>query len=382
MPTPTWNGRFAKNEIISLLDVGRAFNLAESTTKDLTFGELLDMVDTEAIRDLSLGYGTASGNAELRSVIGEATGVAAHEVITTQGTALGLFLLAFELCRPGDEVVLLTPCFPPSRDALVANGVTVVEVPTRFDDGFRIDVGAVTAALSPATRLVSIATPQNPTGVSTPAAEIAALLESMAERAPDAFLFVDETYREAVYGTATIAPSVASLDARVITAASISKALGAPGLRTGWLTVRDPELLARLQVAKMNTVISGSVLDEALAAILLRQREMVLSPRRALLAEALDHLARWCDAEISRIEWVRPDAGALCCMRLRQAAYDDDAVERFWGALADHDLQLAGGDWFGASRRMFRLGFGYLPLDRFPAALEALSRALAATQDP
>ena len=39
-----------------------------------------------------------------------------------------LFLLAFETCRPGDEAVLVTPCFPPSRDCLLGAGVTVREV--------------------------------------------------------------------------------------------------------------------------------------------------------------------------------------------------------------------------------------------------------------
>lgn len=371
-----WRGRFPYNEIISLLDVNRPLNLAESTSQDLTLGELLDLVGLDRIRDLKLGYGKSTGAVELREAIAEICKVPVEEVITTQGTALGIFLLAFESCRPGDEAVLATPCFPPSRDNLLGAGVNVREVALSFDNDYRLDLDRIEACLSPKTRLVSIASPQNPSGVQTSRATIEKLLVLMERQSPEALLFIDETYREATYGDAPEADSFAGLDPRIVTGASVSKALGAPGLRTGWLTVADADLRSRLTVAKMNTVISGSVLDETLAAALLRHRERVLVPRRRLLAGALEELASWCKVEHERIDWVRPDAGALCCLRLRADAFDEAAVSRFWSLLPCHDLQLAPGTWFGESSRVLRLGFGYLPQQRFGPALSALSSAL------
>jgi aspartate/methionine/tyrosine aminotransferase len=373
---PTWRGRFPYNEIISLLDVNRRFNLAESTSQDLTVGELLDLAGPERVRALKLGYGTSSGSLALREAIAHGCRIAPEQVVTTQGTAQGLFLLAFEACRPGDEAVLATPCFPVSRDGLAGAGVDVREVRLSFEDGYRLDPDRMAAALTPRTRLVSIASPQNPSGVQVSRADVERLLASMATRSPQALLFIDETYREASYGDRSAMESFAGLDPRIVTGASVSKALGAPGLRTGWLTVADPDLRARLVVAKMNTVISGSVLDETLAAVLLQHREQVLAPRRRLLAQALDRLSAWCEAERARIDWVRPDAGALCCMRLRTEAFDAAAVARFWALLPRHELQLASGTWFGEADRVFRLGFGYLPADRLAPALAALSNAL------
>jgi aspartate/methionine/tyrosine aminotransferase len=373
-----WRGRFPRNEIISLLDVNRPFNLAESTSQDLTVGELLDLAGLDRIRDLKLGYGTSSGSLALREAIAEGCGVPAEQIITTQGTALGLFLLAFEVCRPGDEAVLAAPCFPPSRDCLLGAGVTVREVKLSFENGYRLDLNQIDASLSPKTKLVSIASPQNPSGVQTSRADIEKLLVLMEKRSPEAILFVDETYREAAYGDDAVVDSFAALDARIVTGASVSKALGAPGLRTGWLTVAESDLRARLAVAKMNTVISGSVLDETLATVLLRHREGVLASRRRLLAGALQELTLWCESERKRVEWVRPDAGALCCVRLRPDAFDEAAVSRFWDLLPGHDLQLASGAWFGETSRAFRLGFGYLPPERLGPALSALSTALDA----
>jgi aspartate/methionine/tyrosine aminotransferase len=371
-----WHGRFPYNEIITLLDVNRPHNLAESTSQDLTVGEVFDLVGLDSIRDLKLGYGNSAGTPDLREAIADACGVPATHIVTTQGAALGIFLLAFELCRSGDEAVLVTPCFPPSRDSLVGAGAIVREVALSFDDGYRLALDRVEASLSPKTKLVSIAVPQNPSGVQTSKATVETLLTLMEERSPKALLFIDETYREASYGDTPALDSFAGFDPRIVTGASVSKALGAPGLRTGWLTIADADLRARLTIAKMNTVISGSVLDESLAAALLRKRERVLAPRRHLLASAIAELASWCETVRDRIEWVRPDAGALCCLRLRSDFFDDAAVSRFWQLLPSLDLQFASGAWFGESDRVFRLGFGYLPPERFRAALSALSSAL------
>ncbi len=376
-----WQGRFPRNEIISLLDVNRRFNLAESTASDLTLGEILEFLDVDEFQALRLGYGSSTGLPALRERVGDDCGVDPDTVLTVQGTALGLFLLAFELCGPGGEAVLAVPCFPPSRDALVACGAAVAEVQCSFDDGYRLDVARCAAALTPHTRLVGVASPQNPSGVRVPHEALVALLEAMGDRCPDAFLFVDETYRDAVYGDAAVPPSAAALDRRVITGGSVSKAHGAPGLRSGWLTVQDPDLYERLTVAKLNTVISGSVVDETLAAAILGHRTRVLSGRRELLARALQELDAWHSSERERLDWVRPDAGALCCMRLRASVFDAGAVERFWAMLPDLDLQLAPGTWFGEGPDVFRLGFGYLPIDSLAPALAALSAAMDLAAD-
>jgi aspartate/methionine/tyrosine aminotransferase len=378
LTNPSWQGRFPYNEVITLLDVNRPFNLAESTSQDLTVGDVLDLAGLETLRGLKLGYGRSAGSAELREEIAKVCQVPAEHIVTMQGTALGLFLLAFETCRPGDEAVLVTPCFPPSRDCLLGAGVTVRQVQLSFDNNYRLDLDALAANLSVKTKLLSLATPQNPSGVNTPRANIEKILALMETRAPQAVLFIDEVYREATYGDEVVPDSLAGMHPRIVTGASVSKALGAPGLRTGWLTVADADLRSRLVVAKVNTVLSGSVLDEALAAALLRKRETVLAPRRRMLAECLKELEVWCDVERQRIEWIRPDSGALCCVRLRADSFDEAAIARFWALLPGHELQLASGVWFGESNRVFRLGFGYLPPDRLGPALAALSVVLDA----
>jgi aspartate/methionine/tyrosine aminotransferase len=380
---PDWQGRFPRNEIISLLDVNRRYNLAESTAQDLTFGEILDLAGgASALAGLKMGYGSSAGLPHLRARIAALTEVHPEEVVTTQGVALGLFLLAFELCRPGDEAVIATPCFPSSRNSLVGAGVTLRECRLTFDRGYQLEAGLLEPLLNERTKLVSLASPQNPSGVRIALTEIKAILELMQLKAPAARLFVDETYRDATYGDEPPPQSAAALDKAIITGGSVSKAHGAPGLRSGWLTVRDPKLRERLIIAKMNTVISGSPLDETLAASILDNRHKILSARRSLLANGLSKVANWVNNQKGYVDWVKPDGGALCCLRLSPLTFDADGVARFWSTLPASELQIGDGAWFGESSAVLRLGFGYLPIDVLPVALDALSAAVQASARP
>jgi aspartate/methionine/tyrosine aminotransferase len=377
----SWAGRFPANEIINLLDNFPTHNLGESTSEDLVLGDLLGMVGIDQLRALRLGYASSQGSSGLRERISSLTGVSADCVVTTQGVALALFLLAFEHCRPGDEAIVITPCFPPTRDALLGAGVTTVPVALDFDDGYCLDVARVSDHLSARTRLVCVASPQNPSGVRVGLGAVEELLSAMSRRAPDALLLVDEIYRDATYGQRVPQASLAALDPRVITTGSISKAHGAPGLRVGWMTVPDADLRARLIVAKLNIVLSSSVLDEALAELILAHRDEILGPRRANLARALEVLTDWQAEQVHRLDWVRPEAGAMCCMRLRPEVFDDLAVERFWERVPANNMQLGSGPWFGESTRVFRLGFGYLPLPEFGLALDLLALTLDQASD-
>src|SRR5262249_28087071 len=153
----------------------------------------------------------------------------------------------------------------------------------------------------------------NPSGVAISSAVIGQILTWMRQTCPDAYLLVDETYREATYGEDATAPSAAGLGERIVSCASLSKCHGAPGLRLGWAITRDRELRDELVLGKFNTVISCSAVDERLALSVLERLEHILGERCRRLAEGLARTADWVEEHGALVDWVRPDAGALCC---------------------------------------------------------------------
>jgi aspartate/methionine/tyrosine aminotransferase len=368
--------RFPENEIISLVGPTPRFDLGESVGPDLLLSEL---GNPSELGDLRLGYGTAQGDPRLRTAIAAAHGVAPDDVVVTVGGMHALFLLAFILCERGDEAVTTAPLFPLARNALEAVGAKVQVLSLGFDRGYRLDLGEMRDKFSARTKLVSLASPQNPSGVALPAETLSEILALIDAKCPRAALLLDETYREAAYGNAAIAPSAVALSPKVISVASLSKCHGAPGLRLGWAIARDPELRRQLITGKFNTVVSCSAVDEALALKVFARREQILAARRGRLAEGLRRTADWVAANGSLVEWVRPDGGALCCVRLKPPAFDDAAVEHFYKRAAATGVRVANGTWFGDEARVFRLGFGLLPMADFAQALAALGAALQET---
>ena len=340
--------RFVHNDIISLTGRAPRFDLAESVGPDLRLGELLGPATADELR---LGYATAAGDPALRAAIAAQHLVEADDVVVTIGGMHALFLTGYILCGRGEEAIIATPVFPPTRDTLLSIGATLQQLPLEFNEGYRLDPGRLSVLLSPATRLVCLASPQNPSGVGLPTEVLRRLLSEMAARCPDAFLLVDETYRQAVYNYDEVAQSAATLSPRVIVSGSLSKCHGAPGLRIGWAIVRDKTLREQMVLGKFNTVIANSTIDEILGLRVLIQADAIIAARRKHLGEGLTRTAAWVARNAALVEWVKPDAGALCCIRLRSDQFDQAAVVRFHAALAALHARVGDGTWFGEEPR-------------------------------
>ncbi len=375
--------RFAKNDLISVVSDKSRFDLGGSYGPDLDLGELLDASFQEALPTLALGYRTVAGDPDLRKAIAAANEVGANDVVVTTGSIHALFLLAFILCERGDDLVLTTPAFPPTRAAFDGIGATIRPVELSFDRGYTLDLGSFEKALSSKTKLVSIASPQNPSGIAFSIDTIREILSLMRHHCPEAFLVVDDVYREAAYGDDPIEPSALCLGEKVVTVASFSKAHGVPGIRLGWAITRDFELREQLVRGKFNTVISNPAVDEHLALQVLRYRGRILNDRRRFLADCLNVTTEWIQSTGEFFEWVKPNAGALCCVRLKRSRFNDDEVKRFYQAHPSHNVRVSKGTWFGDEERVFRLGFGHLPLDElrlgYAALTAAAKEALSAT---
>jgi hypothetical protein len=363
---------FAASPMSTLTDAHSQYDLTESTCPALSVGDLADPAELAA---LTLDYATSRGDGELRTLLAEGTGVAAEQVLVTVGAIEALFLLAQLTCGAGDHVLVATPCFPPTRIVPAGLGAVIDPLPLSFAEGYRLPLDRLADALTPRTRLVSLASPQNPSGVRFTAAELRAAIDVVTERAPQAVLLVDETFRESTYGTDPVPPSMAGLSPRVVTCSSLSKALGAPGIRLGWLTTTDPELYEHLRTSKFHSTIACSTVDEFLGVRVLRARAKILAPRAELLGARLSELLDWTRDQ--PVEIVRPDGGAICCLRLPEPEFTDDAVAAFYDRLAENDTRVAHGSWFGDEERVFRLGFGNLPAEQFSAALDRVADALA-----
>jgi len=94
-----------------------------------------------------------------------------------------------------------------------------------------------------------------------------------------------------------------------------------PGLGIPWAITRDRELRRQLVLRKFNTIVSCPRIDEALALRAFERRAVILDERRCCSMPACSAPPPGC-ANSGHVEWVRPDAGAIRCIRLRPSAFD------------------------------------------------------------
>ena len=201
---------FPASPITALIDQTPRYNLGESMGADLTVAELLGPDGRPGgpgggagLAGVRLGYGTSQA---IRSCVPwwlPGTVFRDGQVLITSGATAALFVDRLDVRRrrdPGRGGPATRRC----SSALRGIGAQVVTVHSRFDDGYHIDIDVFAGKLSAQTRLVMVASPQNPSGVAITDSEVEQMLAAMSRRCPEALLLIDETFREAAYGgTAT-----------------------------------------------------------------------------------------------------------------------------------------------------------------------------------
>ncbi len=133
--------------------------------------------------------------AKVREYYG-ATADPEHESTVTSGGTEALFAAIQAVVRPGDEVVVLDPCYDSYEPSVALAGGRTIHVPLRRPD-FAVDWDRVRDACTPKTRLLIVNSPHNPSGAVFGAADLEALADLL--RGTDAFVLSDEVYEHMVF---------------------------------------------------------------------------------------------------------------------------------------------------------------------------------------
>ena len=188
-------------------------------------------------------YGPVPGEPALRAAIAqklrEENGVAAtpDQVLVTNGGKQALFNLFQVLLNPGDGVLLPMPCwlsYPPMAELA---GATVQPLGTEAARGFRFSAEELEQAITPATRLLVLNSPSNPTGMVMGRSDLEAIAEVL-RRHPEVAVVCDEIYESLLapghthHSLAALAPDLAE---RMFIANGFAKGWAMTGWRVGWL---------------------------------------------------------------------------------------------------------------------------------------------------
>jgi len=196
----------------------------------------------------------------LRAALSRRTGVAPDRIVFGTGSEELLNLTTLVAVDPGDEVVTAVPAFGRYVQSTRIAGGQPVRVPVLADG--RNDIPGMIAAVTPRTRIVYCALPNNPTGWNNTAGEIALLA---AETPDSVLLVVDEAYYEFARheGGPDVLKALRARQGPWMVMRTFSKAYCLAGLRLGYALCSSVEVANALQ--RVRTVFNANALVQAAA---------------------------------------------------------------------------------------------------------------------
>lgn len=375
---------FLTEEFFALYEFTASHMLAASDCETVSIAELLELSggSMQEFGELELGYTESQGDPEYRRLVaGLYDDVGADDVVILTSPVEGIYLTMQTLLDASCEVVALSPAY----DALhhVAEHLCGELHPwelTATESGWQLDMAQLRSLVSRSTKLIIVNFPHNPTGYQPTRTELDELVEIARES--NCWLFCDEIYRGlevAIEACPSIA-SVADIYEKGIVLNGLSKTYGLPGLRAGWLIIRDKAVREEVISWKHYTTICPAAPTEYLAIRALAIHAVLAERSRELVRSNLDVCTSFMNLHSSLFRWRPPIAGSTALLEINldlltcgQSKTFVSATDYCHALAQEYGILLLPGECLGCSDRFVRIGLGR---EGFPAALAAWERTL------
>jgi aspartate/methionine/tyrosine aminotransferase len=186
------------------------------------------------------------------------------EIIVSPGAKVCLFHLAMALFGPGDDVLIPSPYWVSYPDQVILAGANPVFLPTREEDGFRLQAKTLAAAITPNTKALILNYPCNPTGATYAREDLEAIADVCVRE--DIWVVSDEIYERLIYDGARFL-SIASVNEKIrkrsVVVNGFSKAFSMTGWRLGYAAGPREVIQACSKIQSHNTSNATSFVQKA-----------------------------------------------------------------------------------------------------------------------
>ena len=303
---------FAVEEWMNEYEVGARFNIAETCVDSVSLDQLFALTGEDKEKFLTdfaakrLTYGDIVGSPALRGgICGLYKTVQPDQVVPTHGAAGANHHVFCSLISAGDRVVSIMPTYQQLYSIPEALGADVAIMHLKQENGYLPDLAELKALVTPETKMICINNPNNPTGALMSQTQLQQIVDIA--RSVDAYILCDEVYRHLTQ-TDDWCPSIADLYEKGISVSSMSKVFSLAGLRLGWIATRDAAALKAFLSHRDYNLISCGLFDDAVAALALSHRDVMLKRNQAIVRENLAILDAWV-AEHKHFYYTKPKTG-------------------------------------------------------------------------
>lgn len=182
------------------------------------------------------------------------------EVLITVGVSEALQITMMAVLDPGDEVLVVEPCFVAYKPSVTLAGGVPVVVPTFVENDFQVTVEELERHITPRTKMIFIGYPNNPTGAVMSRGRLQEIAD-LAERY-DLLVLSDELYDRLVYGVEHVCfPALPRMQERTILLGGWSKNYAMTGWRLGYACA-NPEILAAIRKVHQYVIMSAPTMAQ------------------------------------------------------------------------------------------------------------------------
>ena len=297
-----------------------------------------------ATAERGMKYTPNAGDPELRRLIAERYAYPgmndARNVTVTTGSQEAMYVAIKALLDPArDEMLVIEPAYPAYAKIAQLEGVAVRSVGMRESEGFAYDPELILAAVTPATRLIVLGSPANPTGCVMTATALATLTQGLLARGGEpVWILADELYRELTY--VDDPGHAGAVYPYTIAVNGISKSNALTGMRIGW-TIAPAPLCDELTKVHAWVSSAASTFGQRVAlgifgeAGALTEHVPWYRTQRAAVLDAL---------RASGLTFVDPDGAFYVCVKLPN---ESDSLAAAYRLIDEHDVVTMPGSIFG-----------------------------------
>jgi aspartate aminotransferase len=185
--------------------------------------------------------------------------------MVSAGAKQVIFNAFHALLDPGDQVVLPAPCWVSYAEIAKLAGAVPVPVLSGAESGFVVDPDAIARAITPATRMIVLCSPSNPTGAVCDEASLRAIADLVVRH--DLWLLTDDIYRGLCYGGARFVQAAtfsAEVRKRTIIVDGVSKSYAMTGWRIGF-ALAAPDIIAGMATLQGQSTTNAAAVSQAAA---------------------------------------------------------------------------------------------------------------------
>ena len=345
--------------------------LSSSDCDGYSMSDILSLatVDEKILwENLSLGYTESQGLPMLRDEIVELySGISPDELMVAAPEEC-IFIALNCLLSKGDHVICIAPSYQSLHQIVESIGCEVTYWLPNEENGWYFDPNDIEKAIRSNTRLIIINFPHNPTGYLPSISEFQRIIDIA--RNNKLFLFSDEMYRYLEHEPEFRLPSASDLYENAISLSGLSKTFGLAGLRLGWISTQNIDLLNKLIAFKDYTTICNSAPSEILGLIGLRHKEQLIKENLQKIKRNLNLLDGFIKRHNNILSWVIPKAGTIGFARLNIKESSFDFCE---AVVNKSGIMIVPSEMFDYGSKHIRLGFGRANL---PIVLEKFDEYL------